>query len=65
MQDRLGRQIQVGDLVTIINHPELNIKVNWEIVYFIDHGIIVEATLKNFINGEIAYVSLLNIEKEG
>ena len=64
MQDRLGRSIRIGELVSISNHPEVCPKVNWEIIGWINHPLVVEVILKNFLTQDIIYIDLLDIEKE-
>lgn len=64
MLDRLGRQIRIGELVSVRNHPELQIKINWEVKGFIDEGMAVEVILLNFIDNQIAFINILDIEKE-
>jgi hypothetical protein len=64
MQDRLGRQIKNGDLVSVSNHPELIIKVNWIIIGFVSHELVIECILQNFISGDVVYVNILDLEKE-
>lgn len=64
MQDRLGREIRLGELVSVMNHPELEIKCNWEVKGFIDEGMAIEVILLNFIDSQIAFINILDIEKE-
>lgn len=64
MQDRLGRQIKVGQLVSVTNHLELSIKVNWIIMGFINNPLNVEAILQNFISGDVEYIDIMDLEKE-
>lgn len=64
MQDRLGRPLYIGEVVSVTGHDELSIKVNWIILGYIDHPMEIEVILKNFIDGSIAFVSILDIEKE-
>jgi hypothetical protein len=64
MQDHLGREIRIGELVSVSGHPELDIKVNWIVMGWIDNGVAVEAILQNFIDGSTAFVNILDLEKE-
>lgn len=64
MQDRLGREIHIGELVSVVGHEELSIRCNWEIKGFIDQGIAVEAILFNFIDGKVAFINILDLDKE-
>ena len=64
MLDRIGNEIKAGQLVTIVNHPEIELKYNWVIQDFIDYGTAIDAVLSNFITHEVKFISLLDIVKE-
>lgn len=64
MLDRIGNEIKVGQLVTIVNHPEVELKVNWIIIDFIDYGTAIDSVLQNFITHETRFIPLLDIIKE-
>jgi len=64
MLDRLGREIRIGELVAVKDHPELSIKVNWVVLDFLEYTLSVDVVLQNFISGEIRFINILDIEKE-
>lgn len=64
MLDRIRNEIKIGQLVTIVNHSEIELKYNWVIEDFIDYGTAIDAVLQNFTTHEIKFISLLDIVKE-
>jgi hypothetical protein len=64
MLDRIGNEVKVGDLVTIVNHPEVELKYNWIIEDFIDYSVTIDAVLSNFITHEVRFIAILDIIKE-
>lgn len=64
MLDRIGNEVKIGQLVTIVNHPEIELKSNWVIEEFIDYGTAIDAVLSNFITHQIKFIPLLDIVKE-
>lgn len=64
MQDRLGRPLHIGEIVSVTGHDELPIKVNWIVMGYINDPMMVEVILKNFIDGSVTFISILDIEKE-
>ena len=57
MQDRLNKDVKVGDAVSIVGHD-----TRWIIVGFNDWRCIVEAILENPSTKEIKWMPLLDIE---
>ena len=64
MLDRVGNEVKIGQLVTIVNHPEVELKYNWVIEDFVDYSLAIDAVLSNFITHEIRFIPLLDIVKE-
>lgn len=64
MLDRLGREIRIGELVSVKDHPELKIKVNWMVLDFMEYTLSVDVILQNFVTNEIRFINILDIEKE-
>ena len=64
MLDRIGNEVKIGQLVTIVNHPEIELKCNWIIEDFIDYGTAIDAVLSNFITHQVKFISILDLIKE-
>lgn len=64
MLDRIGNEVKRGQLVTIVNHPEIELKSNWIIEDFIDYGTAIDAVLSNFITHQVKFIPLLDLVKE-
>ena len=64
MLDRIGNEIKIGQLVTIVNHPEIELKSNWIIEDFIDYGTAIDAVLSNFTTHQIKFIQIIDIIKE-
>jgi hypothetical protein len=63
MQDRNGREIRTGEIVKIVGQYDLPLYNYWIIKGFVDQGLTVEAVLCHYHSGEMAFVSVLDIEK--
>ena len=64
MLDRIGNEVKIGQLVTIVNHPEIELKCNWIIEEFIDCGTTIDVVLSNFITHQVKFIQLIDIIKE-
>lgn len=64
MQDRLGNDIYVGQLVKVVGHPELKLERDWIIFEFVDYGTAIDVVLSQFYTKEIRFIPLLDIERQ-
>jgi hypothetical protein len=64
MKDRTGANICVGELVSIINHPELSLQCNWIIIDFIRYETAIDAVLQQASTNEIRFINILDVQRQ-
>lgn len=63
MRDRNGKVIHEGELISIIDRPDIKSAEYWTVFDYIEMGTTVDFILKNVITKEIKVVSQKNIQR--
>ena len=64
MKDRNGADINIGQLVSIIGHPDLELQCNWIIIEKIDYGMNVDLVLQQATTQEVRFINVLDVQRE-
>jgi hypothetical protein len=64
MKDCNGKDLHIGELVSVINHPELSLQCNWIIVDFIDFGTNIDCILEQATTKEIRFINLMDVQRQ-
>lgn len=64
MQDRLGREIRVGEIVKIVN-PTIEVPLHnyFIILGFLDQGLVVEVILQQYHGDDVRFINILDVER--
>jgi len=63
MKDRNGKTIHEGELITIIDRPDIMSAEYWTVFDCVEYGVSTDFVLKNAITNEIKIVSQRNIQR--
>lgn len=63
MTDRNGKEIHEGEIVRVINRPDLSPKLDWAIFDYICYGVYTEFILQNCSTNEFKVVDQEDIER--
>ena len=63
MKDRLGNILRIGEIVKIVGHQEVPMRNYWIVQGFVEHPLVIEAVLTHFLDHNVMFVPLTDIEK--
>lgn len=64
MKDKNDKEISIGELVSVENHPELVLQCNWIILDKIEYNMTVDLILQNATTNEICFIPILDVKRQ-